>query len=258
VFALAWPGERAERMDLSLARVRRWLEADGCIGKGSDGAYRDNARRRALEYGLSGVEAAMVHGVLVAEERRMLAPGARVQERARGVVRAAEAARRLAEGRSGSEPRILESAGSTGRTGASVGVLEVERYAVEGHAWDAAGDAGSVVETLPWDIGDRLRLRVLPMPWWGIGLDPELFGLSGNDWRTCAWQFEHGKPEGFGNVGRQRVLMVLRPFGWSGAPIRADLDDVERYLPTRKGKRMAWLIPGVSGVGWAVAWRVER
>jgi hypothetical protein len=134
--------------------------------------------------------------------------------------------------------------------------LEVERYATEGHVWADGGDAGSVSEDLPWDIGDRAALRAIPVGWWGVALDPRLFGLGGIDWRVCAWQFEHGKPAGFGAMGRQRVLLVLRPWSWSDAPIRADLDDVERYLPTRRDRHMAWLIPAVSGVGWAVAWHV--
>jgi hypothetical protein len=258
-FSLAWPAERAARMDLSLVRVRRWLEADGCEGLGSDGAYRNEARHRALDYGLTSAESLMVHGVLTAEERMLRAPGARVQERAKQVVLAMEAARNLAEGVSGSGPRILGFGGVAGRTGVSTGLLEVERYAVEDHDWDAAGDAGSVVEDMPWRIEDRvLGLRAVPVSWWGIVLDPRLFGLSGNDWRQCAWQFETGKPALFRDAGKSPVAAVLRPFGWSGAPIRADLDDVERYLPTRKGRHMAWLMSGVKGVGWAIAWRVER
>lgn len=257
-FSLAWPSERAARMDLSLVRVRRWLEADGCVGLGSDGAYRQAAWRRALDYGLTAQEAWMVHGVLTAEERWLRPPGARVQERAKQVVLAMEAARNLAEGVSGSGPRILGFGGVAGRTGASTGLLEVEQYAVEGHDWEASGDSGSVVEDMPWRIKDREELRVLPVSWWGITLDPELFGLS--DWRECAWQFDRpdrDKPALFSGegVGKYPVAAVLRPFGWSGAPVRADLDDVMRYLPARRGKQMAWLVPGVSGVGWAIAWR---
>jgi hypothetical protein len=253
VFAVAWPVERAARMDASLARVRDWLVADGVVGLGTGNAERVAARQRAQAAGLTSQEGWLVRDALVADARRLMPPGGRVQERAKRVTAAVTGA--LAAQR-GLRPRPVAPRGSVG----VLGRPEVTRYAVEGHVWQPE-DPVLVVEDLPWSVTDDWRsMRALPVVWLGIVADPPTVGLRGDSWREAFWKFGDPRPVWAGDpAARARVFAFARAFGWNGMPLRADLDDVERFLPTArlapgKGEHVAWLVPGVSGTGWALAW----
>jgi hypothetical protein len=253
-FAVAWPIERVARMDTSLAVVRDWLAADGATGYGTGSPEWTATRQRAIASGLSNQEGWLVSEVLVADARRRKVPGARVQERAKKAVLAVTGA---LEAQTGLRPRVVAPRGST----AVLGRSEVTRYAVEAHGWQAQ-DRVLVVEDMPWSLDDRAGLSALPVTWHGLVTDPVLMGDDGANWREYFWPFGKARPAWADDpAARHRLLAATKPLGWNGVPLRADLDEVEPYLPWMRvtrgyGGSTAWLVPGVTGVGWAFAWVV--
>jgi hypothetical protein len=276
VFALAWPAERVSRMNWSAGLVRDWLAADGATGIGMTEQDRMAVRQRALDAGLTSQESWLVHGALLAQSRRLIGPGARVAERARAVVGAmagAEAAQGRSEGavraaerfrgQVGTRPRVRGVGRPVAVAVGQKGRSEVEDYAVARHEW-AVDDPVTVWEDLVWRDAAG---SVMPVGWWGIAADPVLLGVAvGSEQdgrRKCGWQLGDPRPWWADDPGgRKRVMAMLRPFGWSGAPLKADLDEVERHLPRQsmrsKGiwQHMAWLVP--TGNGWTMAWQVPN
>lgn len=259
VAGIAWPRDRAARMDQSLVRVREFLAGDGTSGLGSDHPARMAARRRALAAGLTSQEGWLVRDALVADARRLMPPGGRVRERAKRVTGAVQEALKAQGGfrmPPGGSLGVLE------RPGAVPGLPEVGRYAVAEHDWQVE-DRVLVAEDLPWAVTDDWRdMRALPATWLGVVADPPALGLSGDSWKQGLWTLGHARPAWADDpAARRRVLAYLRAFGWNGTPLRADLDDVERYLPMARlapgrGEYVAWLVPGETGVGWCLAWPV--
>jgi hypothetical protein len=267
VYPLAWPVEKVVRMQWSAQVVRGWLEADGATGLGMANRERLIVRERAMADGLTSTEAWLVYDALRVGYRRLQGPGARVQERARRVVMAAQAVQEGQKASEGPRRRFWAGDGSGHRSGgfrapeavqvANLGLSEATAYARE-HAW-GVGDAGVVVEDVPWS-GEGLG-EALPVGWWGLIADPARFGVE-VPWRSCMWRFGSPRPMWTHDAGlRSRLFVGLRSFHWNEVPLRADMDEIEDHLPVvrsvnREGAPLptAWLVPGVEDVGWALAW----
>jgi hypothetical protein len=256
VFAIAWPVERAARMTASAERVRAWLVADGVSGVGMGKADREAVRQRGMADGLKPQESWLVDGVLMADARRLTGPGARVRERVAQM--GVGGPQSDSGGLGGSGDQIPGADAAVGRTGPGIGLLEVERYAVVEHGWEA-DDRAVVVEDIPWSrVADgRESIWAWPVSFWGVAGDPWAVGLTGKQWTRVMWRRGGEKPEWVHWSGAQgRVFAVTRPYGWAGMPLQAGLDDVEPYMAKGSGDiHTAWLVPGGSG-SWALSWQV--